>query len=63
MQWDEKQLTLFEQQANTMGSNAPSTETTPSEKPGPTPTEEQLDFEEIWAENLRRKYGIANPID
>lgn len=58
MKWDEKQLTQFEQQANTMDSNAPSTLSLPSEKPGPTHTEVQLDFEELWAYRLKHKYGI-----
>ena len=59
--WDEGQLSQFEQQANTMASHVHSTQTMQSEEPGQTPTEEQLDFESIWAQNLKDKYGIAQP--
>jgi len=55
--WDEEQLNLFEMQANGMDSNAPSTETIPSEKPGLKLTK-QLDFQELWEYRLEVKYGI-----
>ena len=39
-----------------------------SDEPGPTLTDEepededlQLDFDELWAEKLRSRYGIAKP--
>lgn len=28
----------------------------------PIPTEEQLDFDRLWADSLREKYGINKPI-
>lgn len=56
-EWDESQLTLFEMQANTSTSDARSTPTTPSERPGLTLTK-QLDFEDLWAYRLKAKYGI-----
>ena len=77
------QYNLFETLEPTTSSNAPSTETTSSEKTGQTLTEiieenleygvsipvldydynEQLDFDSIWQEKLRKKYGIRNAID
>lgn len=75
----------FVKQELTTGSSVPSTDSTPVERPGPTPTEivehimekkmrptipvldddveDQLDFDSIWADKLRTKYGIRNAID
>jgi len=58
---DNQQFNPSETQEHTMTSNVPSTETTQSVEPGPTPTEEQLDFDRIWAYNLEKKYGIRDP--
>lgn len=59
--WDEEQLTLFEELVTSLGLDALWTPSIPSDEPGPTPIEEQIDFDEIWAEKLRNKYGIAKP--
>lgn len=69
------QLALSLEREIISSSDVPSTETTPSEGPGPTPTDDleecpcddcQLDFADYdpeWADQLEKKYGIAKPID
>ena len=72
MKWDEEQLTLFEQLATSLGVGARWTHSIRSGITGPKLTDEyipldeqddpeQLDFDELWAENLRNRYGIAKP--
>ena len=58
MRWDNWLLTQSGKLVPRTTSGVLSMDNTKSETPGPTPTEEQLDFEDWWSEKLRRKYGI-----
>jgi len=72
MKWDEEQLTLFEELLTSLGLGARWTPSIRSGRHGPKLTDEyvpveeqddpeQLDFDELWAANLRSRYGIAKP--
>ena len=50
-----------DQQENTMDLSVHSTPSIQSDETGQTLTEEQLDFERVWAYNLEKKYGIREP--
>lgn len=66
MRSDDLQLMLFDERESTLSSGARSLVTTLLGKPGQIriePVEEQLDFDELWADKLRRKYGIAKPME
>ena len=66
MKSDDLQLMLFEKPENTLSSDARSLVTSLLGKPGPIriePVEEQLDFDQLWADRLREKYGIRNPME
>lgn len=71
----DEQLTLLEELDLYLGLDVPSMRITASEGPGPILTDEEPDeydpyedefqldlFEDMWAENLKQKYGILHPM-
>ena len=72
-EWDEEQLTLFEELVMSLNLGAQWTPSIALGRTGPKLTDEyipvdeasepyeQLDFDEIWAAKLRDKYGIKKP--
>ena len=75
MKWEDEQSMLSEVLSNLSTYGVQWTRIMSSDNPGPKLTDEwdpeydlepeyeieQLDFEEIWAEKLRNRYGIRDP--
>lgn len=68
MTWDDERSMRLEELARCLGVSVQWMRNMSSDEPGPTLTDEepededlQLDFDELWAEKLRSRYGIAKP--